>query len=115
MNPHDLPREDARGRCSLCGRSGLVLTKHHLIPRTRHKNRRNKKLFDRREVHERLASLCRPCHRHVHVTFDEKQLDRSYNTIEALAAHPEIERFVSWVRKQPPSSHIRSRRASRRG
>ena len=53
---------EAAGRCGLCGREPERLTRHHLIPRTRHANRRNKRDFDRDEVQARVAWLCRPCH-----------------------------------------------------
>ena len=61
------------GVCDLCGRIVSERERHHLIPRTRHKNKRNKKLFDRREVHERLAMLCKPCHKTIHAVLTEKE------------------------------------------
>ena len=92
---------DAKGRaCELCDRVVQRLTRHHLVPRTRHKNKRNKKTFDRREIH-RTVGLCSPCHRHVHTVLDNKELEREYNTLEALKAHPDVERFVEWVRCKP--------------
>ena len=86
--------------CELCGRAAQDLTRHHLIPRTRHKNKRNKKMFDRQEIH-RTVDLCRPCHRHIHATLDNKTIEREYNTVEALLSHPDISRFVAWIRKKP--------------
>ncbi len=88
------------GACGLCGRRVQRLTRHHLIPRTRHKNKRNKKTFDRRGIH-RTTGLCSPCHRHVHTVLDYKELEREYNTLEALKAHPDVRRFVEWVSKKP--------------
>jgi hypothetical protein len=84
----------------LCDRTVRKLTRHHLVPRTRHKNKRNKKMFDRREVH-RTIDLCSSCHRHVHATISNKELEREYNTLEALKVHPGISRFVEWVRRKP--------------
>ena len=92
-----VPRD---GACGLCGRQVWKLTRHHLVPKTRHKNKRNKKTFDRREVH-RTVGLCSPCHRHVHAVLGNKELERDYNTLEALKAHPGVERFVEWVRRKP--------------
>lgn len=77
------------------------LTRHHLIPRTRHANKKNKRDFDRTEVKTRLAWLCRPCHDHVHALFDEKTLERDFNTMESLAEHSEVAKFVSWIRSKP--------------
>src|ERR1051326_1168751 len=50
--------------CQLCGRRVSMLTRHHLIPRTRHANKRNKREFERKEVKRRIAWLCRACHDH---------------------------------------------------
>lgn len=96
--------------CELCGRAAIDLTRHHLIPRTRHKNKRNKKTFDRQEIH-RTVDLCRPCHRHIHATLDNKTLEREYNTVEALLSHPDIRRFVDWIRKKPQGTVRRTDRS----
>lgn len=88
------------GECGLCGRTVERLTRHHLVPRTRHKNKKNKKTFDRQEIH-RTVGLCPPCHRHIHAVLDNKELERDYNTLEALRSHPDVERFVTWVSKKP--------------
>ena len=88
------------GDCELCRRPVEWLTRHHLVPRTRHKNKKNKKTFDRREIH-RTVGLCSPCHRHIHTVLDNKELERDYNTVEALRSHPDVERFVAWIGKKP--------------
>jgi hypothetical protein len=94
--------------CELCGRNASPLQKHHLIPRTRHKNRRNKKAFSRDEVKSRIAWLCHPCHKQIHALFSEKELEREYNTLEALQAHDEVQAFVEWIRKRSPGSAARA-------
>ena len=98
---HEGFEANGAGRCELCGRSVHELTRHHLIPRSRHKNKRNKKAFTRREVHERIALLCRPCHRNIHAAIDTKELERECNTLEALAAHPHVKRFTRWIENKP--------------
>jgi len=45
--------------------------------------------------------LCGACHRQVHRTLTEKELEREYNTVEALLSHPEISRFVRWIERKP--------------
>lgn len=101
--------------CELCGRGGLPLTRHHLIPRTRHPNKRNKRLFSRTDVRERLAMLCRACHSMCHSVLTEKQMETQYNTLAALASHPEIARFVDWVRQKPPGFQPRVRKSQGSG
>lgn len=88
-------------RCELCGREVHSLTRHHLIPRTRHANKRNNREFGRAEVKKRISWFCRPCHNHVHALFTEKMLKREFNTLESLAAHPDVARFVDWIRHKP--------------
>ncbi len=95
--------------CELCKRRMTALTKHHLIPRTRHKNRRNKRQFTREEVKSRILWVCRPCHNHIHDVFSEKELERHYNTLEALLSHPDILRFRHWIAKRPTDYKPRSR------
>ena len=98
-----------QGTCELCGRAGVDVTRHHLIPRTRHSNKRNQKLFDREDVRTRIADLCRPCHGFIHKALTEKQLELEYNTLDLLSAHPEIAIVVDWVKRRPAGLRVRSR------
>lgn len=93
--------------CELCSRTVARLTRHHLIPRTRHKNKRNKKAFDRDEVRTRILMVCGPCQKQIHALFTEKELERTYNTREALLAHPEVSRFVTWLATKPDGTAVR--------
>lgn len=88
------------------------MTRHHLIPRTRHSNKRNQKTFERHEVRTRMADLCRPCHGFIHKVLTEKQMEHLHNTVEALRTHPDIARFTDWIRTKPPGLRVRSRRPS---
>ncbi|MEM9346340.1 MAG: hypothetical protein AAGB26_06970 [Planctomycetota bacterium] len=101
---------DTQPACELCHRTGLELTRHHLIPRKRHRRRSAQVRFEREEMKSRIAMLCRPCHSTVHAILTEQELEQSYNTIESLAKHPEIAKFVAWVRKQPLTRRIAVKR-----
>lgn len=83
------------GRCAICDREE-TLTRHHLIPRTRHHNKRTKREFDRS-----IAGICRPCHSQIHALLTEKQLERSYNTVDKLRAHPDVAKFAAWIARRP--------------
>ena len=85
--------------CAICGRDE-TLTRHHLVPRTRHRNKRNKRDFDRKEV-KRTVGICRPCHSQIHAVLSEKELERGYRTVEALLAHPEVAKFAEWIATTP--------------
>ncbi|MFI4860472.1 MAG: hypothetical protein ACIAXF_07310 [Phycisphaerales bacterium JB063] len=106
--------EDNPHRCALCQRAGVALTRHHLIPRKRHRQPSCKKRFNHTERTQRIAMLCRPCHSTIHATLTEKQLEQHFNTLDDLAGHPDIARFVAWVRKQKPGRRIAIRRPSAR-
>ena len=84
--------------CSLCGRpfNRPQLTKHHCLPR--------EKGGDQDDV----ELICSQCHGMVHATYTNETLARLYPTIGRLRAAPELEAFLRWVRKQPPSRRKRS-------
>jgi hypothetical protein len=88
-------------RCSLCHRvTKRGTTGHHLIPRTCHSNKWFKKRFTRERMNQ-IVDVCRDCHKAIHRLIpDEKELGRSYNTVEALQSHEEINKFIRWVRRQ---------------
>ena len=50
------------------------------------------------------------CHRTIHATLSNKELERGYATAEALRAHPEIARFIGWVSSKEPDFHAPTRR-----
>lgn len=98
-------------RCALCCRSGIRTTRHHLVPRMRHRQKRIRRHFTRDERLQ-TVDLCSPCHRHVHATLSEKELGESYHSLGSLRSHPEIARFVDWIRNKPPHLRIRPSRSA---
>lgn len=100
---------DSVDSCGLCGRPVSRLTRHHLIPRSRHRKKRVKRNFTREQM-QRVVLLCPACHRQVHKTFTEKELELHYNSIEALLEHADIQRFVRWIENKP---HGVARKAER--
>ena len=85
-----------KGTCELCERENVETTGHHLIPRMRH----NKKVKRETTSVERniKSPLCRPCHDQMHALFTEKELEREYNTIEKLKAHPDVQKWLAWIK-----------------
>jgi hypothetical protein len=80
--------------CPICDRElGDVnlpssnVDRHHLIPKTHG----GKEQFFIHKI----------CHRKIHATFTEKELEKKFNTWEELRAHDEIKKFVEWVAKKP--------------
>ncbi len=98
-----MSEEPAQERCGrLVGEESL--TRHHLLPRSRARRMKRRKKA-RRELRrrdpERTVALCGPCHRNLHAAVDNKELEESYDSLEALAEHPEIRKFTEWVRHKP--------------
>jgi hypothetical protein len=73
--------------CALCERLVSTVTRHHLIPRS--------------QGGREMVDLCVPCHQMLHKFFTNATLGADLHTVEALRAHPEVARYLSWVRKQP--------------
>ena len=92
--------------CPLCGRPlvpGPSVDRHHLVPKSRG------------GAKGAVVLLHKICHRKIHATLTEAEIARSYPTIEALRARPEIARFLTWIEKRPPefTDHHRSGRRRR--
>ena len=88
-------------KCGLCDREILVgeESAHHLIPR-----RCNGKYGPVAVLHE-------VCHKQIHALFDEKMLAKHYNTMEKLKTHPDMVRFIKWIRKKDLGFNIKVKRA----
>jgi hypothetical protein len=97
--------------CAICARAE-TLTKHHLIPRTRHPNKKNKRDFDRRAV-KQTVGICRMCHSQIHRLLTEKQLEREWNSVEKLRTHPELMKFAHWIAEKPRGFRCRTREGAR--
>jgi hypothetical protein len=85
------------GTCQLCERENIETTDHHLIPVTRHSNKKTKKETDR-DTRNIKVPLCKPCHKQIHKLITEKEMERHYNTIEKLKEHSGVQKFIAWVR-----------------
>lgn len=96
----EFPEEREPEPCALCERFE-ELTVHHLIPRSRHNKARMQRRFSKDHMRSAKALLCWPCHTNVHRVLSEQELGETYNTIEALREHPDVQKFTGWIRKKP--------------
>jgi len=81
-------------KCPLCGRElgNELIEQHHLIPKT----------FKGKE----LVDLHKVCHRMIHATFSEKELQKYYHTIERILTDEKVQRFVEWVKNKPLNFYL---------
>lgn len=80
--------------CPLCDREipPAQQDAHHLIPKS--------------QGGVDTVILHRLCHRQIHALLTETQLARHYSTIDALKRHPELAKFIAWIRSKP--THLRA-------
>lgn len=88
--------------CALCSRPipPALREEHHLVPRSK--------------GGRATVPLHRICHRQLHALFSETELARDYSSLDALRAHPDVDRFVAWVARKPPGFLERTRRSGAR-
>jgi len=87
--------------CPLCKRPigrNKNGNKHHLHPKSK-----GGKSDD-------VVVLHKICHDKIHSVFTNKELADQYNTIDALLTHPDIQKFVKWVKKKAPDYYDHSKR-----
>ena len=84
--------------CSLCERpfDRRHLTRHHCLPR------------EKGGTSDDIELLCPQCHGMVHATYTNATLATLYPTIGRLRTAPELDAFLRWVCKQPPSRRKRN-------
>ena len=93
--------QQARLICPLCEREIPTAQRdaHHLIPKSKGGRKTN--------------FLHRICHRQIHALFTETELANTYYSVEQLLAHPEIEKFVTWVKTKPSYFNERTYKSQR--
>lgn len=87
--------------CQTCHRK-KPLTKHHLIPKKRHKiEKRHKKKKNRieKEALNEVIYICRTCHDGIHTLYDERTLSEEFNTLQKLCEDSRLRKHFSWVSK----------------
>ena len=101
-------------QCELCQRPVPVLTEHHLIPKSRHQDRKLIKAYGKPFMRVNIAWLCSPCHKHIHRMLTERQLAYDYSSVDALKAHPDVADFVGWLAAKPSDFSPKTSRKARR-
>ena len=87
--------------CPICERPIPESQKdaHHLVPKSK--------------GGKATEFLHRICHRQIHALFTETELANSLHTAAALQEHPEMQRFIRWVKTKPDHFFEKSRKSTR--
>lgn len=87
--------------CPICDREIPTAQRdaHHLIPKSK----------GGRKTH----FLHRICHRQIHALLTETELATKYNSVDQLLSHPEIAKFVAWIKNKPGHFIERSYKSQR--
>ncbi len=96
-----LLQETPTPSCALCKRTIVPhqIELHHMIPKS--KGGKETQTFH---------SIC---HRQVHALFTENELAVYFNTVEALQNHPDMAKFIAWIKTKPIDYKDRSRKSNR--
>lgn len=89
--------------CALCDRPIPLALRdaHHLIPKSR--------------GGDVTVYLHRACHKQIHALFTETELAKKYASPQALRDHPEMARFINWVKDKPCEFNPPARRSHLKG
>jgi len=81
--------------------AGPSVDRHHWTPRS----------FGGRDA----APLHAVCHRMLHRLFSRAELAALYDTPDKARAHPDVQKYVKWVRRKPPEYIDWPERSGRHG
>ena len=90
-----MPQPPPPAPCPLCERPNHHPSDHHMVPKSR--------------GGRATTTICRDCHTAIHALFTNKELERDYSTPEALLAHAELRKVVTFIAKQDPGGRVRTR------
>jgi len=81
--------EEPNANCPLCGRTlADPMVRHYLVPLSQGGNGTN------------TVMMHKVCHNKVHSLFNEKEIARTYTSVEKILENEEIQKFVNWVKKK---------------
>lgn len=72
--------------CPICEVSEGI-SKHHILPKS--------------QGGKETVLICGECHKQIHMTLTNKQIKKSFASIESLKEHEEIAKWIVWRQKHP--------------
>jgi len=87
--------------CPICNRPIPDSQKdaHHLIPKSK--------------GGKTTEYLHRICHKQIHALFSETELVQQYHHAQILREHPEMVKFIQWVKNKPNAFYEKTRKSAR--
>lgn len=82
--------------CPICLRPNLHPSDHHMVPRSR--------------GGKTTETICADCHKAIHATFTNKELEQTYHTVDVLLAHQEFAKMVKFISKQDPGGKVKTKK-----
>lgn len=85
------------GICPICERElwkGDSIDRHHFVPKSR--------------GGKESQYLHKICHRKIHSMWTEKELEREFSDPNAVCVHPEMQKFIAWIKKKAPDFYDRN-------
>ena len=94
-------RKPAEIICPICGRPIPASQRdaHHLIPKSK--------------GGKTTEHLHRICHKQIHALFTETELAQQYHHAQILKDHPEMMKFIRWVKSKPNAFYEKTRKSTR--
>lgn len=74
--------------CVMCDREVKVLTRHHLVPRSRGGSKKE------------VILVCLSCKDMLHRLFNNKELERELNTLDKIMKDSAVQKYIRWIKKQ---------------
>ncbi|WP_409253387.1 HNH endonuclease [Bacillus sp. SCS-153A] len=90
------------GTCELCLRDEVETTRHHLTPK------------EEGGTFLPTAQLCKACHKQIHSLYTNEELAARLSTLKDLRKDEKIAKFIKWIRKQPASKLVKSKKSNER-
>lgn len=86
--------------CPLCNRTGCEMSDHHLVPK------------ERGGAKQEQVLICNDCHKTIHAFFDNRELEQTLSSVEALRANERFAKHLLWLSKRPSGTNFSTKTAN---
>ncbi len=86
--------------CPICERPNYRPSDHHMVPRSR--------------GGKSTETICCDCHRAIHSSFSNKELEETFHTVEALLTNETFAKMIKFISKQDPGGRVSTKKSKER-